>query len=105
MIKQVKDTAEFLELIKTSDKPVVADFYAEWCGPCKMMAPVFHEIGEENPNIFVKIDADSDEFSELVAKYNVTHIPTVIKFVDGKDEIRASGFKPKEEFLNTFKLN
>ncbi len=73
---------------------IVADFFADWCGPCKMIAPFFHEISEEIPDIaFVKINVDDNE--ELANELNVKSIPTIIIFKNGVEKDRKIGFATK----------
>lgn len=85
------------EVLK-SDKPVLVDFYADWCGPCKMMAPVVDQIAEENDDIKVgKINVDDEQ--DLAAKYGVMSIPTIGFFKDGDIVEKSVGAKPKSELL------
>jgi len=73
---------KFEELLK-GDKPVLVDFYAEWCGPCKMTAPVIEEFAANHPEFAVcKVDVDKEE--DLASEYSVFSIPTLIVFKDGK---------------------
>lgn len=77
----------------------LVDFYADWCGPCKMVAPVIQEIAEERQDIAVgKINVD--ESYELAAKYNVSSIPTIILFNNGEEINRIVGYRPKEDILD-----
>lgn len=86
-------TSEVLE----SDKPVLVDFWAEWCGPCRMIAPVVEEIAEEF-NGSVKVGkVNIDEEPELANKYRVEFIPTLIVFRNGKPESTSTGYVPKEK--------
>ncbi len=88
----------FEKEIINAEKPVIADFWAEWCGPCRMMAPVLEEISEERSDITVaKINVDDE--GELANKFNVNAIPTVILFKDGKAAATSVGYKEKEQLL------
>lgn len=84
--------------VLNSDKIVLVDFWAAWCGPCKMLAPIIDEIADEMEEAKIcKINVD--EQPELAVKFNVMTIPTLIVFKDGKEVKRNSGFIPKEEVL------
>ncbi|MAG39467.1 thioredoxin [Candidatus Pacearchaeota archaeon] len=82
------------ETLSTSGKPVVVDFWAPWCGPCKMMGPVFEKMSEEfgGKAVFAKINVD--ESQELAVPYGVQGIPTIIILKDGKEVERIVGFNP-----------
>ena len=78
--------------VKTSDKPVLLDFYADWCGPCRMVAPVVEQIAEENPQYLIgKINVDKEP--ELARKFNVLSIK------DGKIISQSAGARPKADIL------
>lgn len=89
--------------VENSDKPVLIDFWASWCGPCMMMSPVVEQIEEEHPEIKVgKVNVDEEMV--LAQKFMVVSIPTLILFKNGKPEITSIGFKGKEELEEIFKL-
>ena len=93
------ETKNFDELIK--DK-VVVDFFATWCGPCKMLGPVFEELSTEINDIkFIKVDIDEHE--DLCRKYKVMSVPTLIVFDKGKEVKRNIGFIPKDKLKEFIK--
>jgi len=89
----------FEEEILNGEITAIVDFYAEWCGPCKMMSPIIDEIATENPNIKVaKINVDENE--ELAAKYNIMSIPTIIIFKNGNVHKQFIGVTSKNNILS-----
>ena len=94
MVKHLEKIEEFNEEIKGE---VLVDFYADWCGPCKMLAPILEEI---DMNI---LKVNVDQFQELALKYGVMSIPTLIKFKNGEEIKKTIGFKTKEELESEFK--
>ena len=88
----------FEEEVLNSDKPVIIDFYADWCMPCKMMSPIIDSIAEENQELKVgKINVD--ESGELAVKYNIMSIPTIIIFKNGNEYKKIIGVTSKENIL------
>ena len=96
MAREINDD-EFNEIIK-GEKPVVVDFHADWCGPCKVLSPILDELDSELDDVeFVKINVD--DYPELSGSYEIMAVPTVIMFQDGKVKNRFSGVQPKEAIL------
>ena len=92
-------TKENFDEILNSEKTVLLDFYADWCGPCRMVAPFVHEIAEENPQYLVgKINVDEEP--ELAAAFDVMTIPTLAVLKDGKTVNQVSGVRPKAQILS-----
>ena len=86
------------EEIKAGEKPVLIDFYAEWCGPCRMVSPIIDEIAKERDDIVVgKVNVDAE--SELAEQFGVFSIPTLVVMKDGKIVNQASGARPKAQIL------
>ena len=89
----------FEELVLKSEKTVLLDFWASWCGPCRMVSPIVDEIAKENPNITVgKINVD--EQPELAASFSIMSIPALFVIKQGKIANQIIGYRPKEEILN-----
>ena len=77
------------------------DFYATWCGPCKMFGPIFEEVSKEKDMNFIKLDVD--KYSDIAREYGVMSIPTMILFRDGKEVKRHTGFMSKDDLLEFLK--
>lgn len=91
-------TKENFETVLSGDKTILIDFYADWCGPCKMVAPIIHEIAEEREDIVVgKINVDDQ--IELARAFNVTSIPMLAVIKDGKVVRSEVGARPKAAIL------
>ena len=84
------------ELIENSAQTVFCDFWASWCGPCRMLAPVYEQLGEKYADkaVFVKVDVDDDESQSVAVKYGITSIPNVMAFKNGKMQDNNLGFVP-----------
>lgn len=93
---RIVNSEEFLEVTKNG--LVLVDFFANWCGPCKMMGPVLEEVEEEIDELTV-IKVDTDENGALAAKFGVQSIPNMILFKDGKVVDQLIGFTPKDECI------
>ena len=101
--KVIKVTEEnFEEEVLKSDKKVLIDFYADWCGPCKVLSPIVEEVAKENPDIKV-VKINVDENNELSYKYKTYSIPTLVVIENGVEVNRAVGAIPKDSILELVK--
>ena len=97
-------TATFEDQVLTSDKPVIVDFYADWCGPCKMLSPVLEQLATEHSEVKIT-KVNVDEEPALAERYRVRGIPYVALFKDGKLASQVIGYKPKAALEAEFGLN
>ncbi|HBF0499327.1 TPA: thioredoxin [Clostridioides difficile] len=99
MVKIINNN-EFINEVENKDGLVVVDFFATWCGPCKMLSPIYEALGNEmvEKANFLKVDIDQN--IELAQKFEVSTVPTMLIFKDGKPVDRLIGFMPKENLKN-----
>lgn len=103
-MSEVKLTkTNFENEVLNSNKPVLVDFWATWCGPCQMIAPIVEEIADEYEGSLKVGKVNVDEEFELASAFQVTSIPTLMVFKDGKLVNKAIGYRTKQEILNLIK--
>lgn len=103
-MSNLKITSEnFEKEVLQSDKPVLIDFYATWCGPCKMMSPIVEEVAQQLEGKIKVFKIDTDEEQDLAIKYGIMSIPTFMVFKNGKVEKTAVGMREKEELIEMCK--
>ena len=88
----------FHEEVMNSDKPVLVDFWAPWCGPCRMVVPIVEEIAAEHPEYKI-VKVNVDEESELASRFRVVSIPTLVVVKDGQIVEQSVGARPKNQIL------
>lgn len=102
-MKHLNNT-NFHETIQNSEKPVLVDFWADWCGPCKMLGPVLEELEKEQTG-FEIAKVNVDEQSALAGEFNVMSIPTVLLFKNGNCIAKSVGYRSKDDMLSFVKEN
>lgn len=100
---QVISSEEFNNLVQNTEGISVVDFFATWCGPCKMLAPVFEQVGEEMKNDATFLKVDIDQSLELAQQFNISTVPTMMIFKNGKPVETLVGFMPKEGIVQKVK--
>ena len=100
--KKKTKTMTFEEIIN-SDKPVLLDFFATWCGPCQMMGPVLQQVKEELGDDVKILKVDVDKYQDLAARYQVQGVPTFASFKNGELLWKQSGARPKEQLVTEIK--
>ena len=96
-VLEINGTAQFSDTVLKSDKPVLVDFWAPWCGPCKMVAPEVEAVAKSFDGRAVVAKVNVDEQQELASRYNVMSIPTLIVFKGGDEVGRITGFRPQKD--------
>ncbi|MBE2267121.1 MAG: thioredoxin [Anaerolinea sp.] len=96
-------TSNFQNEVLQSETPVLVDFWAEWCGPCKMIAPFVDQIADEYDGKIRVAKLDADEHPDVLMKYGILSIPTLILFKKGEPVARITGFQPKDRITNQLK--
>ena len=91
--------SKFSEIIN-QDQPVLIDFFADWCGPCKMLSPILKQVKDELGDVVSIIKIDVDKNQELASKYQVRGVPTMLLFKNGKQVWRQSGVLQKDDIIN-----
>ena len=94
-LKHINES-EFEEQVLKSEKPVIVDFFATWCGPCKMLGPVLEEVAEQHQDVVI-VKVDIDENMALAQKFGLMSVPTLMIFKNGEEVGREIGFRQKEE--------
>ena len=96
-VKEILSTQEFYETIENQTKPILIDFWATWCGPCKMQAPILHEFAEDLQDKILVLKVDVDIVEELAIKLNIRSIPTILVYVNGEEKEKSVGLTTKAQ--------
>lgn len=103
MSEVIINKSNFENEVINADKPVLLDFWASWCGPCKMLSPVLSEIADEYADVLKVAKVNVDDEPELAMKFKVSSIPMLVLFKNGKIISTSVGYRPKDEILNELK--
>lgn len=99
-VREISSTKDFQDLLHTTKTLLVVDFFAQWCGPCKIMAPIFDQIAQEFPSVvFAKVDVDA--LGDLASEYNISSIPTLVYFKNGAVAQESVGASAKSQITST----
>ena len=94
-----KQFSSFQDLLEGSELPVLVDFYATWCGPCQMMAPILEEVGANLRDRLQVVKIDTDKYPNLASKYQVEALPTLVLFKDGQPAERIEGVQQAQQLI------
>lgn len=98
-MSEVISSADFQSKVLEADKPVLVDFFATWCGPCRMVAPVLDEIAEEVADKALVYKVDIDQSPDVASRYGVSSVPTLMVFENGQVKTQTVGAQPKQNLL------
>lgn len=101
-MSEVISSKDFQAKVMDADKPVLVDFFATWCGPCKRLAPVFDEVAQEVAGKAYVYKVDIDQSPDLAASFRVNSVPTLILFEDGAVKNKVLGAVPKQQLMGMF---
>lgn len=93
----------FEQEVKKSEKPVIVDVFAEWCGPCQQMTPIVEELEKEHGNKYKFVKVNVDESREIAVEFGVSSIPTFVFFKDGKIKGKETGYMSKDDLVDKIK--
>lgn len=101
-MSEIISSNDFQAKVLDADKPVLVDFFATWCGPCKRLAPTIDEIAAEMDGKAYVYKVDIDQSQDIAAKYRVSSVPTIILFKDGEPAKKTIGAQPKAALMSIF---
>jgi thioredoxin len=94
-----KEFSSFEELLSGSDVPVLVDFYANWCGPCQMMAPILEQVNTQMQQQLRVVKVDTDKYPQLASQHRINALPTLVLFKEGKPVDRIEGVMPAQALI------
>ena len=94
-----KNFSSFAELLSNSPKPVLVDFYATWCGPCQMMAPILEDVGSQLRDRLQVVKIDTDRYPKIASDYAIESLPTLILFKEGQPVEKIEGVQPANQLV------
>ncbi|NEP48448.1 MAG: thioredoxin [Moorea sp. SIO3C2] len=94
-----KQFKTFQELLSGSDVPVLVDFYATWCGPCQMMAPILEQVNAELKDRLQVVKIDTEKYPQLASQYHIEALPTLVLFKNGQPQQRIEGLRQAEDLI------
>ncbi|MGB5713541.1 MAG: thioredoxin [Waterburya sp.] len=94
-----KQFSSFEDLLKSSEIPVLVDFYATWCGPCQMMAPILEQVGANLRDRLQVVKIDTDKYPNLASKYQIEALPTLVLFKDGQPAEKIEGVHQAQQLI------
>jgi len=100
----IQSAADFDELIARSTVAVVVDFWAAWCGPCRMVAPELEQLSQTHTGTAIVAKVDTEAFPALAARFGIRSIPTMVSFRDGREAKRVSGVMPAREIAQALSI-
>ncbi|HEY9824202.1 MAG TPA: thioredoxin [Stenomitos sp.] len=103
MAAKKQEFASFEELLNTSEKPLLVDFYATWCGPCRMIAPILDQVQGLMRDKLQVVKIDTDRYPDLATHYQIHALPTLVLFKQGQPVTRIEGVLPAEQLIDRIK--
>jgi thioredoxin 2 len=94
---EIHTTADFDRLVSRSSVPIVVDYWAPWCGPCRMVAPELQKVAARQAGALIVVKVNTDELTDLGERYNIRSIPTLAVFAGGKEVARSAGARPADQ--------
>lgn len=94
-----KNFSSFSELLASADRPVLVDFYANWCGPCQMMSPILEEVGAKMKDRLQVVKIDTEKYPQIASQYQIEALPTLVLFKDGQPIKRIEGLRQAPQLI------